>query len=341
MTDLYQRYLALQAQHHTYQRDAAVALGVSEGEIVACLPESTYLGKPSEDFLLQLAQFGEVQSIVRNDLAVSEKRGVYHNLDLSPVMGTAINMGGLDLRLFLRHWRHLFAVSGKKYSFQIFDAYGNAIQKIYLTNEQQIPYWTQICQQLTSSETPSFDRQPEKTSQEYQGLSDEEKISYQEEWRQLKNVHHFRMVLSQFGIDRLQGLEYAPSGDALRLQTKAIEVLMQRCAERGITLLIFVNNGGVVQIQTGRVHHVSRLRGWLNIMDDQEEQFTLHLHDENIAQFWFVRRPGSNGIVHSFEAYDAQRQLVLQLFGRQADATTEPENWQELVQEILAEFQAA
>lgn len=341
MTDLYQRYLTLQAEQNLYQRDAAAALGVSEGEIVACLPHSTYLGNNINDFLPQLEQLGMVQSIVRNDLAVSEKRGVYQNLDLSPMMGTAINMGGLDLRLFLRRWQHIFAVSDdKKQSFQIFDAHGNAIQKIYLTEESQTALFEHICQQFASDAAAQFTRPPEAPTSELTTLTPEKITEYQDAWRGLQNVHHFRVVLSQFGIDRLQGLEYAPAGDALRLNVSAIEAIMQRCAERGITLLTFVNNSGIVQIQTGKVHHVVRARGWLNMMDNKEENFTLHLNDSGIDQFWFVRRPGSNGIVHSFEAYDANRELVLQLFGRQADARSEPENWRELVQEITAEFQA-
>lgn len=341
MNDLYQRYQTLQNEQNLYQRDAAAALGVSEGEIVACLPHSRYLGSQINDFLLQLEQLGNVQSIVRNDIAVSEKTGVYRNLDLSPMMGTAINIGGLDLRLFLRRWRHIFAVAnGKRRSFQIFDAHGGAIQKIYLTDDSQIAAFEAICRRFAVDAAPSFDRLPEAAAAEPKTLSPEEITEYRRAWLGLQNVHHFRVVLSQFGIDRLQGLEYAPEGDALRLKTEAIEAIMHRCAERGITLLTFVNNSGMVQIQTGKVHNVVRARGWLNMMDNKEENFTLHLNGSAIEQFWFVRRPGSMGIVHSFEAYDKNRELVLQLFGRQADAECEPENWRELVQEIIAEFQA-
>lgn len=348
MTDLYQRYQTLQAEQNLYQRDAAAVLGVSEGEIVASLPHSTYLGSQINDFLQQLESLGNITSIVRNDLAVSEKTGVYRNLDLSPMMGTAINMGGLDLRLFLRRWRHIFAVSdGKKHSFQIFDAQGCAIQKIYLTDDSQTARFEAICRQFADDGVPQFDQpstnrdngtMPAETGN-LKTLSPAEIRAYQEQWRGLQNVHHFRVVLSQFGIDRLQGLTYAPEGDALPLNIEAIEAILQRCVAGDITLLTFVNNSGMVQIQTGKVHHVVRARGWLNILDHQEENFTLHLNDQAIAQFWFVRRPGSNGIVHSFEAYDAKRELVLQLFGRQADANSEPENWRKLVQAILTEFQ--
>lgn len=36
----------------------------------------------------------------------------------------------------------------------------------------------------------------------------------------------------------------------------------------------------------------------------------IFLDDAKLAELWFVRRPGSNGIVHSIEAYDDRRNLV-------------------------------
>lgn len=336
---LYQRYLAEQAKQFLRPRQAAEKLGVSEGCLLAALPESQYLGQPDNEFLMQLEQLGNVKSIVHNDLAISEKTGVYRNLDLSPMMGTAINLGGLDLRLFLRRWKHLFAVRQNQLtSFQIFDAHGDAIQKIYLTDDSQLDKFNQICQPLVQECAPEFERPSEKPAAGLKALNTDEISAYRNEWQGLQNVHHFRVVLAQFGIDRLQGLQYAPEGDAKRLDLAAIEAIIRRCAEQKITLLSFVNNSGIVQIQTGKVHNVSRIPGFLNILDDDETQFSLHLKDQHIAGFWFVRRPGSNGIVHSFEAYNSRRELVLQFFGRQADAEEEPNDWRALVQSVLADF---
>lgn len=336
---LYERYLAEQAKQALRPQQAAEKLGVSEGELLSVLPESQYLGTPTDEFLMQLESLGEVRSIVRNDLAVSEKTGVYRNLDLSPMMGTAINLGGLDLRLFLRRWKHLFAVKQEKLtSFQIFDAYGDVIQKIYLTDERQKERFHQICQPLVQSKQPEFETRPEPGNADLKTLNAEEIEAYQTQWQGLQNVHHFRVVLAEFGIDRLQGLQYAPQGDAQRLDLAAVEAVIRRCAERNITLLSFVNNSGMVQIQTGKVHNVSRMAGFLNILDNDETQFDLHLKDQDMAAFWLVRRPGSNGIVHSFEAYNRRRELVLQWFGRQADEPSEPHEWRELVQGILADF---
>ncbi len=58
------------------------------------------------------------------------------------------------------------------------------------------------------------------------------------------------------------------------------------------------------------------------------------LDDAKLAELWFVRRPGSNGIVHSIEAYDDRRNLVLQLFGRPTDAKAESEAWRALIAEV-------
>ncbi|MDK4575163.1 MULTISPECIES: ChuX/HutX family heme-like substrate-binding protein [Kingella] len=315
---------------------------LTEGQYLAQHPKSQYLGSEINAFLLSLEALGNLTSTVRNPIAYSQKTGIYHNLDLSPMMGTAINLGGLDLRLFLRRWKHIIAHQQNDcYSFQFFDTYGNAIEKVYLTQPEQIPAWQQLCQQFTQSTTPEWEMQPENPATPLNTLTPETIAAYQQEWQTLQNVHHFRVVLSQFGIDRLQGLQYAPQNDAMRLPIAALEAIITQCAQRKITLLTFVNNNGIVQIQTGKVHHITRQDNGLHMQDQQEEQFTCHIQDQSISQFWFVRRPGSNGIVHSFEAYNDQRELVLQLFGRQADAESEPADWQQLVQDILTQFQAA
>ena len=129
-------------------------------------------------------------------------------------------------------------------------------------------------------------------------------------------------------------MEYAPEGDAQKLKREAVEFIFRQCAERGMTLLVFVNNSGIVQIQTGQVHHVDRADGWLTVSDFAEEKFNFFLDDAKLAELWFVRRPGSNGIVHSIEAYDDRRNLVLQLFGRPADAEAESEAWRALIAEV-------
>lgn len=335
---LYQRYLQLNKQG-VHQCDAAAALGVSEGELTASFPYMQYLGGNIEAFLPELAALGEVKSVVRNSVAVHEKTGVYTNLELSPVMGTAINQGGLDLRLFLHRWKHILAMKADgRHAFHFYDAYGKTVQKVLLTDEAAVPQWERLCGRYRQDGAPVFEPRPADTPYLPVSLDHEQAAAYRQAWQGLKNVHHFRMVLADFGIDRLQGLEYAPEGDAQRLQPAAVEEVLQQCAARGITLLVFVNNSGIVQIQTGRVHHVGRAGGCLNILDDAEEGFSLHLKDGELAQVWFVRRPGSSGVVHSIEAYDRNRNLVLQLFGRPADAPAEPEAWRGLMAQVCGQY---
>ncbi|MDO4640614.1 MAG: ChuX/HutX family heme-like substrate-binding protein [Neisseria sp.] len=335
---LYQRYLELKKQG-IHQRDAVARLGVSEGELIASFSDTQYLGSDIMAFLPELVKLGEVKSAVRNSVALHEKKGLYKNLDLSPMMGTAINLGGLDLRLFLKRWKHILAVkTNQTYAFHFYDAYGKAIEKVFVTDKSAIPAWEQLCQKYSSNQQPVFEPAPPQEPYQAITLPAEKIQEYQQEWQNLKNVHHFRIILAEFGIDRLQGLEYAPEKDAQRLNNESIEFIFKQCAQRGITLLIFVNNSGMVQIQTGKVHHVGRAEGYLNILDEDEEHFSFYLKDDALAEVWFVRRPGSTGIVHSLEAYNSNRELVLQLFGRPADAEEEPQQWRDLITETLETF---
>ena len=90
--------------------EGATALGVSELELLLSSPYSQYIGTNCIDVLKRLEAFGEVESIVRNELAVHEKQGLYHNLKLGEKMGLALNVGGLDLRFFVQKWAHMLAI---------------------------------------------------------------------------------------------------------------------------------------------------------------------------------------------------------------------------------------
>ncbi|WP_309424647.1 ChuX/HutX family heme-like substrate-binding protein, partial [Escherichia coli] len=46
-----------------------------------------------------------------------------------------------------------------------------------------------------------------------------------------------------------------------------------------------------------------------------DPEFNLHLKTTGIAELWRVRKPSTDGIVTSWEAFDADGELIVQLFG--------------------------
>jgi putative hemin transport protein len=70
---------------------------------------------------------------------------------------------------------------------------------------------------------------------------------------------------------------------------------------------------------------------WLNIMDPT---FHLHLRTDHIDEVWAVRKPSKDGNITSLEAYNADRQMIIQFFGVRKEGLPEREDWRSLVENL-------
>ncbi|SUX54696.1 ChuX/HutX family heme-like substrate-binding protein [Chromobacterium vaccinii] len=162
MSQLWDRYQALKAsQPKLRARDAAVALGVSECELVAADPAATPLQPEWQAILAALAPLGRVMALTRNHACVHETKGDYANVEFNGKVGLAINPV-IDLRIFLFHWRHGFAVRsetprGVQRSLQFFDRHGEAVHKVYLTADSDVAAYEELAARWNWSRPP---RQP-------------------------------------------------------------------------------------------------------------------------------------------------------------------------------------
>lgn len=109
---LWQAYQAKKAETPMlFPTEGAIALGVSEFELLLSSPHSRYLGENCREMLLELHTLGVMESIVRNEFCVHEKQGVYRNLEIGKTMGLALGEGdGLDLRIFMQKFKHMLAI---------------------------------------------------------------------------------------------------------------------------------------------------------------------------------------------------------------------------------------
>src|SRR5262249_804864 len=103
--EIRERFAALRAEGKRH-KDAAEALGISEGEAIAAHAgehgralRSTALRGPWIELLQSLEPCGPVLALTRNVSTVHEKRGVYQNLSGSGQIGLAVGEE-IDLRLF-------------------------------------------------------------------------------------------------------------------------------------------------------------------------------------------------------------------------------------------------
>ena len=84
--------------------------------------------------------------------------GRYRNQHLNGHAGLILNPRELDLRLFLNHWTSVFAMSetnkrGVRHSIQFFDQQGDALHKVYTTEETDLPAWMALVERHLSEKT--------------------------------------------------------------------------------------------------------------------------------------------------------------------------------------------
>lgn len=262
------------------------------------------------------------------------------------------------------------------HSLQFFDEQGNAINKIFLqsTSDDQVQKWQALIDEYAKQANTYVDivnnvdsvnnntddmntdeinddinkDTPQeiclKKSQQHDGdwrlqALDEKTIAdFQQQWLNMNNIHQFHFIIQKLGIDRASSYHHAPEKHAVALQVDAIEPLFQLVKEHDCPLMTFVGNTGVVQIQTGNIHHIKRTGDWINILDKDSTQFTLHLHDVAIAQLWVVKRPTSDGIITCVEAFDKSGKTIVSFFGQRLEGEPELASWRHVTDKLIQDF---
>ncbi|OSI15379.1 ChuX/HutX family heme-like substrate-binding protein [Neisseria dumasiana] len=343
--NLWEQYQANKArkQGMYFPREAAADLGVSEGALMADAPETVYLGGKNNvrGIVLKLHTLGLVQCIVRNSVCVHEKQGIYENVSMSETSGIAVNVGGIDLRIFPARWHHVLVVTnrdGEKMSrsVQFYDEFGVSVQKVFMREEGKEAEWQALLDAFRTEGKPEFQTGELPPATATPALPSEKEAAFQERWNELKDVHHFGGLLETFEVDRQTAYRHAPEGATKLLNHDAWQQVLEAARDRGIDIMIFAGNRGLVQIQTGKVHNVVRARGYLNVLDGKEEGFSMHLKDDEIVETWVVRRPIRDGFVTCVEGFDNRRKTVLQIFGKRKEGEPELEAWREITDKLLA-----
>tara|TARA_R100000322_G_scaffold108676_1_gene69310 strand:- start:1205 stop:2326 length:1122 start_codon:yes stop_codon:yes gene_type:complete len=327
-------------------RNAAQQLQVSELELLLCRSAETRLAlRPEFPALLQAMEaVGEVMVLARNEAVVHEVTGQFKDFTTSSSGAMGLALGQIDVRVFFNQWRYGFRVfeevrSGLRESLQFFDGAGQAIQKIYRTDNTDGVIWAAMVGRFIDPEPvapviapprqPALRTAPENIDAE----------SLRDGWLSLRDVHHFNALLKRHSVDRLTALELVGNEHARLLQASATvasdkkttapeslmpDLLFHRLSQSHCPVMVFVGNPGLVQIFTGSLNKIVPIKDWLNVLDPG---FNLHANTALIHQWWRVRRPSSDGIVTSIEGYDARGELVITLFGARKPGQPENADW--------------
>jgi putative hemin transport protein len=336
---LQQRYDALKAENPKLRiRNAAEALGVSELELLELQlgGHATRLEGGWQSLLQEVEQLGKVMALTRNEYAVHERKGVYHNVSFmhDGKMGVAVNPD-IDLRLFMWEWEYGYAVEVPSRnrvmnSLQFFNGRGEAVHKIYLTNESDKAAYDQLVNKYrhadqTTATQVDHSPKPEKTM-----VPDSEidVSAFQEEWRNLQDTHDFFPLLKKYGLQRTQALRLAPEGFTEQVPNEAVVKMLEAAAEREVPIMVFVNSPGCIQIHSGPVKKLFPMEQWFNVMDPD---FNLHLNLQGVTESWVVKKPTKDGIVTGLELFDETGEMIVYFFGKRKPGIPELESWRGII----------
>ncbi|MGQ0583883.1 MAG: hemin-degrading factor [Reyranella sp.] len=341
--DLADRWTRLRGEQPALRiRDAATALGVGEAELVALGVgrTATSLGPDWRALLNDMPSVGRVMCLTRNEHCVHERHGRFDDVQVSGPHGVVLGPD-IDLRLFLSNWRYGFAVreplkGGERLSLQFFDASGEAVHKIYATDETDRAAFDALIARhraaapVTLKITPRALDAPDRPDAEIdiEGL--------RTAWRAMKDTHEFFGMLGKFKVGRVQALRLVGEDLARELPARTLRSAIEAAGADGTPIMIFVGNRGCIQIHTGPVKRLVETHGWFNVLDPT---FNLHLRDRGVVRVFSVRKPTMDGIVTSIEAFDDLDRNVLLMFGERKPGKPELGQWRTLVARI--EKQAA
>jgi putative hemin transport protein len=336
--DLVARWNVLRGEKPALRiRDAAATLGVSEAELVALGVgrTATPLKPDWRGILSDMPEVGRVMCLTRNEHCVHERRGRFEGVDVKAPHGIVLGPD-IDLRLFLGSWKHGFAVreplkQGERLSLQFFDGAGDAVHKIYATEETDRPAFDALIARYTAATPPDLEigaRTPDvmdrpDTEIDVAGL--------RTAWLGMKDTHEFFGMLGTFKVGRVQALRLVGEDLARELPVRALRSAFEAAAADGTPIMVFVGSHGCIQIHTGPVKHLVDAHGWFNILDPD---FNMHLRDSGVARVFSVRKPTEDGIVTSIEAFDARNRNILLMFGARKPGKPELEEWRAIVAKV-------
>ncbi|MBU2953549.1 hemin-degrading factor [Marinobacter sp. F3R08] len=331
------RWEALREAEPTMRiRQMADQLGVSEMELVRLRDGDalTPLKDSFSDLLKALEKVGPVMILTRNNEVVHEVTGTFKEFTSgrSGAMGLAV--GEIDIRVFFKHWDFGYRVreqvrSGLRESLQFFDQYGAAVHKIYRVADTDGDAWQRLVSEYESEQRKPFESRGKRPAPQRVDPETVDTEVLREGWRELKDVHHFGALLKRAGADRLTALELLRgewATELVRTEDDVLDRLLELLRDNQCPAMFFVGNPGIVQIFTGKVENLRRTGAWMNVLDPG---FNLHANTESIRRWWLVRRPSADGIITSVEAFNAEGELVLTVFGERKPGIPESELWRE------------
>ncbi|PHI21905.1 hemin-degrading factor [Lewinellaceae bacterium SD302] len=330
-------------------RQLAERLGVSEAELLTLGELGDKVIRLTGDWkqlLIDVKELGYVMALTRNEDCVHERKGIYDNLtfyDGPHNMGVAVNPD-IDLRLFMNEWVYGLAVIMSRpndkelYSLQFFNAKGEAVHKIFSTPRTDVVAYRELVERYRDEQVAIKikDRSPKPLPEEKPD-AEIDVAGFQQDWRDLKDTHHFFGMLRKYGLTRTQALRLAPEGMVTQVNELAVTDVLESAVKAKVSIMCFVHSPGCIQIHSGEVRRLMWHGSWFNVMDPA---FNLHLDTKSIDSCYVVRKPTEDGQVTSLELFDAEGRMIVYFFGARKPGKPELTDWRKILETLAAQPQS-
>ena len=329
----------------TRERDLAHQLDVTEAQLVAAHIGfvTTRIANDPDQIIPAVKALGEVMALTRNESAVSEKVGTYNQYHSGKHAAMTLDPE-IDLRLFPNRWVHAFAVEketdqGLRRSVQIFDAAGDAVHKIHLRETSDLAAWDRLKSELaTTDESDALEVEPRKSPPAPKG-DPARAQELRDFWDGMTDTHQFMRQLPKMDMNRLGAYRIVGEPYVRRLETDAVDAMLQGIHKAGFDFMLFVGNMGCIQIHTGPIGTLKAMGPWQNILDPR---FNLHLRLDHITEVYSMTKANAKGSIKSVEAFDAKGQTILQAFPVSRDTNDTREQFHALLDSLpTLELEAA
>jgi putative hemin transport protein len=288
------------------------------------LPEEkvTFLTGNWHDLLKEVEKLGPVNVLSGNGALRHMATGTYAPYRGSDAHGLVVSKG-IDLRLFPQTWTYGAAElpGGDAFpGFVFFDATGAQVHRILLTPESNQDVFKELVAKFKGSK-PDFTGAPAPEEKKTAPLTEEAKAGLLDGWSALEDTHDFGALLNEFNVSRTDALRAARGKFTEQLDVASYTEVFQKLLDQQVSIMVFANNNGCVQISTGALTEVYAAPGALRLT--QTDKGSTLIATPRIAEAWRVSKPTSNGLTHSLELYDAGGEPVAYIFASRKEGGEE------------------
>ena len=318
------------AQPNIRPREASLAIGVSEAELVAtsCGADSIRLAPPWTSLVADLALLGRVVAQTRTARSILELRGVY------PVRTVVTEpAAGIDVRPHYGHWHVGYARrEGRMRQLAFYDRSGTAVHKIFVVDESRGEAWETLARHHAHPVQTPVERLPPSRPSRVRPDTAIDGAALKTGWAALKGTEGIEALLDAHGVTRLQALRLVGPRWAARLPSTVLARVLRQVSVDATPLTVTVTNRGADQAYRGPLQRVYSSGRWLNA---RALDMSLQVRADRIATAWLVRAPLFAGVAHALEFYDTAGDPVLQLSGARDANEPDPDRWAALASRLV------